>query len=328
MVKTTFKDWVQLGRPHTAALTTAIVIIGWLVAGGALLSWTTLFLFIIGLLFHYSGFVHNNICDFKDDLNDPAKSHWAMNRGAISMNRAYAAWLGSAIAMFALAAWVTHWNIWAMLVLVLAFIFGAFYNLACKKTVIAPVLISVSFMLLPLFGFLVVSQNLTLVLWLVLAYAFSQMMFQIAVEGYLKDIDSDRVNGLRRLGAGTYIVNGERTLVSSTSANVFSFCLKFMTVYIGTLILVLFNEDFLPVFVCFIFTTLSIATGLKLLEFGKFDRRVIWCSATEILVYFALVWALLGPIGLPAALLLTLYPILWFVVMNKYLWGTVLAPKV
>ncbi len=330
----TVKDWVMLGRPHTASLTTAVMILGWLVGGGALFSLTTLMLFIVALGFHWSGFVHNNTTDYKDDLNDAAKSHFPMNRGVITIEGAKIAFALSFVVIFAIGSLLAlngAYPVVAITILLTAFATGLLYNHLCKKSLTAPLFIGVSFALLPAYGYFLATAEIKPVFWLLVLYCFAQMLFQIAIEGYLKDIESDKVNGLKKLGAMTFILNGERVFSPSKAALAFSAALKVLPIIIGAYIVLLCSagwQGILGAGMFVLFTGVSIIVTSRLMAWGKFDRRVKLCSLTEITVYFALVWAFAGSIGILASVVLTVYPLVYFVILNRYLWGTIVEPRV
>ena len=63
----TIVDYLRLSRAHAAALPMSFVLLGYLLAGGPLLSLGTVKWLAFGLLFTCAGFVDNNIRDYTSD---------------------------------------------------------------------------------------------------------------------------------------------------------------------------------------------------------------------------------------------------------------------
>ncbi len=95
------RDSAALGRPHTASLTIPVALLG-LVVGGASSLGLFLSVAVVALLFHYFGFLDNNLRDYAYDRADPGKQHFPLIRGTIPTERATRIWhWGTAITYFA-----------------------------------------------------------------------------------------------------------------------------------------------------------------------------------------------------------------------------------
>jgi hypothetical protein len=158
-------------------------------------------------------------------------------------------------------------------------------------------------------------------------YLIIQIIYQIMVEGDLKDIDMEEASLLKTMGVGVR----DGMFHSSTFPRIFSYGLKSLS------IAVLFWMIFVGKGNIFLFVLLFIlAFSMLLLDEGLMGDRIWDHSATlrsmalmEVVSTFALVAAVAPMIGgiLPA-LAVMVFNIAYFVLMNRYLWGTFIRPRV
>ena len=97
------------------------------------------------------------------------------------------------------------------------------------------------------------------------------MFWQIAWEGYIKDIESDKVNLLRVIGCRVY----SGTFEPSTLGKIFGWIFKLPTIIIGFIILMVTGGRW---YVWLMFTILSLAisySAYKLVERRVYDQRFI-----------------------------------------------------
>ena len=157
------------------------------------------------------------------------------------------------------------------------------------------------------------------------------MLFQIAVSGYLKDLKSDPMNLLRNWGACIIEihsgVNPELRLGFISTA--FSWTLKGLGLIVGGVLWHVAESDLLSLL---LMSALSLGIGgvMGLLLNKKYDNKCITKNAAvmEILTYFYLVFSLQGVLGWVYVGFFILYPLMWFMALNKLSWGTILRPRV
>jgi len=319
------RKWLKMMRIHTSCLTQAGMIIGCLLAGAGNL-WNIVLVAVIGLLFHIWGFIDNNLQDYSWDKKDPHKKHFPSVDGSIKHERAaqFAA-LSGTIAMF-LVIWASGRSFMAIGFTVAAFLMGMGYNHLSKYTTLAPLLISGSFSMLPLVGYTIFSSDLSPEILMVAGFAFIMMMYQISVEGYMKDLKADPVSLMRDMG----VVLKDDQLKIPLGAYLYGLYIR---VCIMTILFLFISVHYMSP----LFTLLLIVVVLMqlmghdgLMSMEEFDHKDInrMCAFIEIMTYLGLVFALSGIFGTTMTVFLTVYPITWFVVLNKLTWGTVIMPDV
>lgn len=327
----TLRNWLTFLRIHTSNLSQVGAILGVLIAG--VRDIPTLILFAVwGFFYHAWGFTDNNLCDYEHDLKDPAKQHFALIKGDISLYQAKIVNALLFLPTLFFGLYLSHpisEHPTAFAFLMLAIVSGLLYNRTCKKSLLAPIHITIAFTALPLFSYFTVASTFSMPMVLVGAYTILLMLFQIAFEGYLKDIESDPVNLLRRLGAYTYDMGKSLYLGEQIY---FWLTMKTATVLIGYKIVVTVQSDLIAELTFYILSTFVFIL-LTLLAFypdGTFDNKLVTKNAArmEIVTYFALIVALQGLLGWIIVAILMLYPILWFLGLNKLTWKTWLRPKV
>lgn len=318
------RDYLLLFRVHTAGLTQGAVLLGLLLAGVSLLSWDTLFWCVWAVLFHATGFLYNNLADYEHDLKDPAKKSHPLISGKVDIHIAYHIDIALHAFLLLMGVLLTDGKLLPTFFLVICVVTGWLYNWTCKRSLVAPAFISISFGFLLLISYLTYADGFTPLVVVVTAYAISQMFFQIAVEGYLKDIEHDPVNLLRELGVR--IRRGR--LRMSIGGIVFSFSSK-MATYLSGICLTVYIGGFFSLMVFILGMTVQNSIFFKLAQ-PAWDRKKVVrnCALMEIVTYFTLIWILFPVVGLWESIVMTLYPMAWFVVWNKMYWGTSIRPKV
>jgi hypothetical protein len=347
--RTAWRDWIVLGRPHTASLTIPATLLGAVVAGASDPA-LYLLLGIWALLFHYFGFVHNNLADLPHDRSDPGKQHFPLVSGVIAPTRAKAFWVAGTLLVEALGLllvqslyartgsagppWANLHLLLALAALHLAILLGAAYNELSKRWRGGPFLISVSYALLPVFAYAVAGGGLGRAgLAYLFAYSFALMLHQIGFAGYLKDLAPDPVNWLRAWGARA-LAQGEGVYAYAFPPRVQAWawasrlaCPALAVIYVVRFVP---RADWILVlpFVA-LWTALMGMVFWRLTRPGTMprQRKLAGMGSSEVLAYFVQVasfHALLGPL----ALAFYAGPLVWFVAWNRVLWGTSLGPRV
>jgi len=120
--------------------------------------------------------------------------------------------------------------------LLLIFTFERLYNALSKRSIFSPVYISGSFTSLVLFAYYSRYKGCDFnpLIMLFTLYTFFLMFWQIAWEGYIKNIESDRVNLLMVIGCK--VRSG--TFKPSTIGKIFGWGFRLPTIIIGLTILI------------------------------------------------------------------------------------------
>lgn len=335
------KDWLQLFRSHTSPLEMIIATVGAALAVGTLWDPIVLLFMIFGWLYHNAGYGHNSVEDFIRgfDRGDPNKSHHPLQRGVISPSLgrritiimvALSLLYGSAISLFDPA---------ACIVLLVLMIMGFVYNLFGKviKGKFIPIAIAHS-LLLP-FAYLgaggdfnltgsapFLDGRLTAAVAVSTLYLLLQIAYQIMIEGDLKDIDMDEASFLKKMG-----VNIKNNIFSaSLQARIMSVSLKVLSIATLVWIVWLLQGNVISYIVIAIIGVILLLLDHRLMGRRKWDHGA--CLKTmalmEVLSTFSLLIAIAPRIGWIAVIAVMILNMGYFVVMNRFLWGTTIKPKV
>jgi len=326
------KEYIAFGRIHTAGLTMAGTVLGYMLAGG--MQWHVMLLLgLYALLFHYAGFGTNNLLDYWHDKKDAHKTDFPLIKGSISYRNAligvlFATMLSFVLIFYIIIKYAPAESIMYLIILVLINqVFGLIYNSISKYTCIPSVIsICLSFSVLPVIGWFIATSTISYIIVMLFIATIFLMAYQIGVSGYYKDIQTDPVSILRKLGC--YVDKNTNMYCATEKALVYAVALKFA--YFMVLYVMIKDEN--PVvsvltltwfFACMFFVTLQNSDHV-------FEHKTVtrYCSMIEIISYFALVTVLSSYIGIVVAIVMAFVPFVWFVIWNKIFYGWWLQPKV
>jgi 1,4-dihydroxy-2-naphthoate octaprenyltransferase len=332
MTVATVRDWLQLFRSHTSPLEMLIAGTGAALASGTVWSWNVLLFVLFGWLYHNAGYGHNSVEDFIRgyDKDDPHKSHHPLQRGAIDPRTGRTVTLVMIASSFVFGMVIATFDPVSIAILAVLTASGFVYNVFGKRMGIKFLPIAIAHSLLLPFAFFGSGGEMGCTLWVVAILSVClvlQIVYQIMIEGDLKDIGMSESSFLGKLGV--YVKDG-RLHVSSVARTV-SFAIKAVSI-LGFLSAMVF-QGFGPtdlILVVILSTVLLIIDG-SLMRSGPYDhiRTLRTMALMEVASTFALIAAVSPTIGgpLPALALMAL-GILYFILMNRFLWGTGLVPKV
>jgi len=321
------RSFLKLVRIHTSSLTQGGVLLAAILAGERRIPILIAYALWV-ILFHAVGFVDNNIEDYKHDKEDPAKKHFPLVTGEVSLKQAKAFCYTGMLSAFLLGVWMAEFRLLPVAFLTLTFTFGRLYNTLSKRSIFSPVYISGSFTSLVLFAYYsrYSGCDFNPLIMLFTLYTFFLMFWQIAWEGYIKDIESDRINLLRVIGCR--VQNG--TFKPSTLGKIFGWGFRLPTIIIGLAILYVTGGEMVA-WIGFVALSASVLySAHRLVKKRRYDHgeTVMFCAVTEVQVYFSIVLALKKVLGTPATLTLIFYPIIWFITLNRITWKTWITPRV
>lgn len=320
------RDYLMLGRIHTSALTWSALLIGYFLAGQAF-DIRVFYFIALGVLYHYWGFLANNISDLKFDLKDPAKAHHPLVRGVIPVQRAVSIDGVVGIVTVGVGLLLSLGNIPALGVLVISMVMALLYNQYCKVSLLGPVFICLAWPPLFLYSYLIYSPLTATAVW-VFIFMVVAMGFQIAYSGYYKDIkQTDEVNLLRRLGARTVTSVTSVIFVSSRRTAVFSYGLSAAKVL---LLLPIIQHDLsilIPVFFSYVIVLIFTNKITHTTIYNR-TRSLRDMSLIEIFTFWMLLFALAPEIGILPLAFIILASLLWFTAFNRLFFFTFLYPKV
>jgi 4-hydroxybenzoate polyprenyltransferase len=314
------KDLLLFGRIHTAALTMPLFISGYLFAGGDFWSWQTLFWALFGVVFHFNGMMVNNILDLPYDMRDPHKQHFPLVSGRISLREAWTCLLiGHAIGL-AMIFWLSS-GTWAWSLGLSFLLFGWLYNMECKTHPLrAPLWNCITTMLVPAFSFYSTTDHLNWMACLLFLYTFLLAAFQIGYEGSMKDMQSDRTNLGKLLGARV-----EGGYFHPSWALPTGVALRVAMLFVSLLI-----AEGLSFYSTAVLGFLMVLLSALLLRRRRWNHRRVLkeLAINEITMYFVLLSSFSWLIGLAATATLVVTMVLWFLAWNRFYWGTAITPVV
>ena len=318
------RRWLQVFRAQTASATIILILMPYLYGGGELFDWRTILLFVYAVLVHWASFGHNSLMDTANgyDLQDPHKQHHPLVSGEISLERAHnvidsmlsiLTIFGALLPIFVLNQGNPTYALAAFAIYISA---GHWYNDGINKT--SPfgfIPISLAMLMLGGYAYFLAAKHLTTGAMLLVLYIFLTIWYEISVEGDLKDITVPQRMSMKSLGC--YVKDGY--LYVSNVAKAYASIIKIASVVV--LVLLGFNVFVVP------FVVLMLYYHVLIIKNREYDRkRLIRCfSLEEIASIYAVLFAVLNPLY---ALIIIVVTIAYFVVMNRMLWGTFVAPKV
>jgi len=316
-------------------------------AGSALALGTVLhpmvFLFaLFGWLYHNGGYGHNSVEDFISghDMDDPHKSHHPLQRGAVDPRRGRTATLLLILLTFIFGLLLSGMAFLPVAILVLMTLMGFVYNRYNKRMSLKFVPIAIAHSLLFTFAYISSGGSLDLTSsfpftdsWVGAAvvlstlYLILQVAYQIMVEGDLKDIDMEEASLLKRLGAR---VKDDRFSAPWT-ARVVSVKIKLISLFLLFMVHYLVKGGPLDFGILCLFAAFMLLLENSLMRGRTWDhsKTVRNMATMEVVSTFALVVAVSpGAGGTSHALLIMAVNAVYFIIMNRLLWGTFIRPRV
>lgn len=326
--------FLQLFRIQTAVATASAPLLGGMVMGlrdGVLL----FLLFVVGLLLHVYGFVLNEIFDVEVDRKSGDLQGKPLVSGDISVRQAYGVVVVSVVVLCVVMG-VVFSSVVSFVLLVISLVLAGVYDVFGKRLVGADFVLAGSFFFICLCGSSTVSLEFSLVAILLGLIFFIQIVFNNAVEGGLKDVDHDFLAGAKTLALRLGVVVDKGVLRVSKRFWLFSLCVKgvfvVLVLWLGVQpgLQVLFGEGFLVFVIAFLLLLGSVFFMVRFLRLGVFDRSRLkrLFSGHEMSAYAALLLMLYPVIGLEWSVFLIVLPLVWFLVFNMGLYGTLLEPRV
>lgn len=335
-----FKEWSMLFRSHTASVTITVVLLGFILGGGELFSLFGLILVIFSLFLHYFTFGNNSLMhacivpragELPYDAQDKMKKHHPLITEKIKLSTAHKV-IYTGIFLISIAAIIISFYGSGNTSLSLAFflifsVTGFAYNCGLSKVTVWKFLpISTCFAALCAYGFFLMSDTINNLFIMVLIYIFLTEVFQTAIEGDQKDIETNvETNLLTYLGTKT----SNDKIYMSFSSKVVSWFIKLLNLAVGLYIFIIIEINIVILFFLILFMLLSIYFAFKIIhdtEWGRYKKRRYY-SFEEMSTITLLVTILIPYIGLLEVLTLMLFGTLYFVIFNRINWGTYFTIK-
>lgn len=320
------KSWLQLCRAQTAPASILLVLVPFL--SGNPISGTVVVLAVFALLTHYFSFGENSLMDtvMGYDRDDPSKRHHPLISGVISLPLAHNVIHWGLIVLTTIGVIITYLispnPLPAMTALVMWVALGHGYNEGLsKESLFGFISISLCFTSMAAWAWFLGHMELTPLGSLYLLYVFTVILFQISYSGHLKEMgQSERSNILIKMGAKLedgYFEPGLTVL--------YGLAIKLAGIYLLYEMLAVSTIDkaawLVSIMVLMMFFLLLLTRTRSYIRSSELRNM----SVMEILSIFAPL-----PLMLPwsYAIVLMAAGVVYFMLMNLWLWGTPTHPKV
>jgi len=332
------RDWFRLFRAQTAPATILLILVPYL-TNASLFSLGSLVIGLFALFTHWISFGHNSLMDtaMGYDLKDPSKAHHPLVAGRISLTAAHNVihWGLSGLCVLAILISLNFSPnpVFAIISIFLWWVFGYAYNSGLSKESLLSFLpISICFTAMGAWGWFLSHNSLDRLGWLLLAYFFTTIIFQISWSGHLKELElKERSNVLVKMGAKiekvVAIPAAEFCWFTPGYSVVYGLAVKFINVPILGALILAETLDWTRVLWLGLMVVLVCGWLVKLIVPRKYIRskELRNMSVMEILTIYAPI-----PLVLPwlEATILMLFGVAYFWTANKVLWGVVSHPRV
>ena len=323
---TTIRNYLKLGRMHSAVLLGLAPICTALATGQLSSLSHYLLLFVIGLLFHVFLFVLNEVRDVSIDKSIDDLQKKPLVEGSISVQQGYFVVLMSIIFIVLLTLVFFFDQSFNLLGIAgLAFLFGGLYDCWGKKIPHADYLISLMIFFVALYGaFSLHGGNVPLLSVVVALIAFFQMVINNVLAG-VKDVDHDFSAGKLStpLRLGVHVDKG--FLVYTKRFLVYVGLLKVVHIVLTLSPFLFLSKMYvwwqLLVLCFFIFIAVGFLVKLFLIsvfERGKVMRMI---GFHEMFAFFVVPMVLFEFVGFFGMLFLVIFPVVWLGVFLWFMYG-------
>lgn len=332
MILNILRQWLKLARLQAGAATAITSVFGalLLMPRDELDIVHLMILFMIGLLFHFYGFVLNEYSDIEVDRYSKELSDKPLIRGTIKKNHALFASLMAIVIALVIAIFYFR-SVFAISAFLAAILFGGIYDVYGKKFFGADFVLGMSIFFFCIFGALTVSTNLTFVVFLTAFLFFIQLTFQTGVTGGMKDIPHDYL--ARAKTSPVYLgcrVVGNKLIVTN-DFRIYVIIIK--TIHTAAVLIPIWfgmldqlDPLILQLIILLLLIVLMWATTIKALSLKIFDRIKLMkiLGAQEIVTYPIVSILIMGVIGIWNAIFLAFFPIVWlacflFIIYGKFM---------
>jgi 4-hydroxybenzoate polyprenyltransferase len=326
--------YFRLMRFHAGAQEALFPLIGALIVGMRDLILLGI-IFVVGLFFHIFGHVLNDYLDIAVDKKSAELKDKPLISGITPASHAIAIIVIAIVIPYILII-IFFPTIYTILFFSLALLFGGLYDIYGKKIPgISDAILGSSFTFSYFFGVSTVTISFTNLVFIVGALIFVGIIFANVVEGGLKDVDHDYLGGKKTLATIMGVKVKEGKLKISRLFSTFAYIL--LTITFILLILLLYQPEinfFKPNYMLLVLITTILIIVLfccnKLLTLKEFNRskvkRFYFIINTGVGVLLLI--SLFPIIGIEIFLILLIFPVGWYIVFNKILYGKAISPAI
>jgi len=326
------KPYLQLCRFHSSPLETIPAIIGAGLATGSIFTIPVAQWGLFGLLYHSFGYSNNSLADWQKgyDTDDEHKMHHPLNSGKLTEFDAKIFNYSLGLVLLLYVIYLVSDSPIAAGVLIIGAINGFLYNYYGKKTQFKFIFISIAHTTVFIAPFIALGGSPSNIIFILSAtYVFTWYVFEISISGEIKDITQDEENIVSRFITK---IHSDGKIIYDIRLRVYGYSLKLITISTALLILYLTEQTLIqfaliPLLIALIYSTDQLLTDMFYAQ-DRRPARIRTISMIEIwtLLIFIIIHAHM--FKTIAVVLLSLGSILWVVIGNKALWGSLIGPRV
>lgn len=329
-----FREWLQIARSQTAAAIIILCGIFYLMGDGDLFSWYGLALIIFSILIHDFSFAHNSVIDVLTgyDTKDKFKDHFPLcaekfnpltalkiSHVGLFITTLFAillAFFGSGNSFLA----ISFYSIFLMC--------GFWYNEWTSKIALWDFIpISLCFTSLSVYAFFLASNRFTALVILSSIYIFLVEWYEIGIAGEIKECEmKEEISLLRYLGM-TY--DEKTNIFDMNKVALYPFAIKIISILL-ILVILSYSCTYSTIFITIAFGSLILVFNFRLTQRQYRDRNKALrdMAIGEILAIFLLPLVLYPLIGLSEVIVLLVFSLAYFVLMNQINWKSWFRPQV
>ena len=291
--------------------------------------------FLIGLFSHLVGYILNDIADIEVDKKSTELKQKPLVSGRISKKNALLIAIIGTIITYLLTIYYFPY-IRTLLILIVVTFLAIIYNFYGKKIPGSDFIVAGTVAIFCLFGASTVNEPFSNLIYFVCLVLFFDVVFINVVEGGLKDVDHDYLSGAKTLAtvAGVKVREGELFITKKF----LTFAYSIRIIYILMIILLGFDPEidiwlsnnYVLIILVIILMFLVLFSSAIFLHQKVFDRSKMkkiygGINAATGVLLIVMVYPI---IGWEIALFLIIYPVIWYSVFNKMLYGKAYQPGV
>ncbi len=293
-------------------------------------------IFIIGAFASVFGFLINDYVDIElDGFVDELKKKPLVS-GDVSKKNALliAFYLAFTTFFFIALLWydqpIDSFKFSALICIILAGIFGTFYDVYGKRIVGSDFFVAISVALIFLFGALTYGQPTTII-WIIFILTFENILYMNVVQNGIKDADHDYKLGVKNIARTLGVEVQEKKIVIPRSFQAFGFGLRLFAAVLFFVPFILFGYEYYlwQIILLVLLIIVYLFLDAKLLMLKIYDRSQIRkLIAIQSFLRYSLVPVMLFKIiGILPSVLLIIIPIVWYILFTPFLGEKIFKPR-
>ena len=296
-------------------------------------------LLIIGILSGIYGFVLNDYFDVDVDKLSKDLSERSLVKGTVPKKAAIAivilCFIGAYVAVF-IFFYRNHILFFTgLFLLIIADVFGFIYNCYGKQIIASDFSLALAQSLYFLFAALMVLQSGTpgMLTWVLFILVFNQLLFMNAISGGLKDADHDYLMNDKNIALASGVkVTQDKKIFVPMSFKAFGMGIRCFSVFLVFVPFAFYgmNYELWQMILLIFFVVTLLYASVAMLNIKIFDRNKL----RKLLVMQLFMWYSIVPImlvsvvGLLYALILIIFPFVWYIFFSISIGEKLLEPQI